>query len=183
MHARSAWEGEDGVSRPGREAAAARDTYLDGQESKDTDDKMISRGMAISSLHPDNPFHPDNHAMPAAYPLLYAKKSAQVEAAEQELCAWKEKLSGLVRSVQLQERKDTIADHWGWALSFGAEENYWWRTDAFPSDRARDGFAVVVDPDNFDNADIWQRSGLGKALATSLIQISFFFYSVHVHLH
>ena len=29
-----------------------------------------------------------------------------VEAAEQELCAWKEKLSGLVRSVQLQERKD-----------------------------------------------------------------------------
>ena len=38
----------------------------------------------MSSLHPDNPYHPDKHKMPAAYPLVYTKKSAQVEAEERE---------------------------------------------------------------------------------------------------
>ena len=43
---------------------------------------MISRGMAVSTLHPDNPFHPDNHKMPTAYPLEYHKRDGTVELEE-----------------------------------------------------------------------------------------------------
>ena len=74
-------EDADDVARPGKEGEGAT-KVLDGEESKDEEDKMIGRGMAPSSMHPDNEFHPDNHKTPAAYPLKYIWKGIDVEAAE-----------------------------------------------------------------------------------------------------
>ena len=76
-------EDADDVARPGKEGHREGATkVLDGEESKDEEDKMIGRGMAPSSMHPDNEFHPDNHKTPAAYPLKYIWKGIDVEAAE-----------------------------------------------------------------------------------------------------
>jgi len=53
----SAWKASEGFERPGLNDDS-QDAFLDGQEGKAKDDLMIQTGMAISSLHPDNPFHP-----------------------------------------------------------------------------------------------------------------------------
>ena len=71
----------DEKPRPGKDGEGAPKT-LDGEESKSEEDKMIGRGMAPSSMHPDNEYHPDNHKTPAAYPLKYIWKGIDVEAEE-----------------------------------------------------------------------------------------------------
>ena len=48
----------DETPRPGKDGEGAPKT-LDGEESKSEEDKMIGRGMAPSSMHPDNEYHPD----------------------------------------------------------------------------------------------------------------------------
>ena len=35
------------------------------------DDKMIARGIAESTLHPDNPYHPNNYRAAPNYPMIY----------------------------------------------------------------------------------------------------------------
>ena len=70
-------------ARPSKEGHREGATkVLDGEEGKNEEDKMIGRGMAPSSMHPDNEFHPDNHKTPAAYPLRYTWRGIDVEAAE-----------------------------------------------------------------------------------------------------
>merc|ERR1719181_1960372 len=73
---------EQGKARPGRDAPGGG-KILDGEEGKSEEDKMTGRGMAPSSMHPDNEFHPDNHRTPAAYPLKYTWKSQELREAEE----------------------------------------------------------------------------------------------------
>ena len=38
------------------------------------DDKLIARGIAESTLHPDNPYHPNNYRAAANYPMVYKRE-------------------------------------------------------------------------------------------------------------